>query len=50
VQNIIDKIIFLRIAEDREIEEYGKLQNQLKLEKIDTSIYHQLIEYFIYAN
>lgn len=50
VQNIIDKIIFLRIAEDREIEEYGKLQNQLKLEKIDTSIYHQLIEYFVYAD
>jgi hypothetical protein len=29
VQRIIDRIVFLRICEDRGIEDYGRLQNQL---------------------
>jgi adenine-specific DNA-methyltransferase len=30
VQNTIDRIIFLRIAEDRNVEQYGNLQNAIK--------------------
>jgi hypothetical protein len=30
VQHIIDRIIFLRIAEDRSVEPYGTLQDTLK--------------------
>jgi hypothetical protein len=35
VQQILDRIIFLRIAEDRGVEEYGRLQKLLKGDKID---------------
>lgn len=50
VQNLIDKIIFLRIAEDRDIEEYAKLQEICKLKTIDWSVYKQLLDYFSYAD
>lgn len=39
VQLIIDRIIFLRIAEDRGIEKYGKLRDLLKLAKHEKDKY-----------
>ncbi len=42
VQQTIDRIIFLRIAEDRGVEEYGKLQTALKGEVF----YHNLFSHF----
>ena len=46
VQKTIDKIIFLRIAEDRNMETYGTLQNLTKLE----NIYENLVKIFIKAD
>ncbi|MCR4421464.1 MAG: BREX-1 system adenine-specific DNA-methyltransferase PglX [Exilispira sp.] len=46
VQKIIDRIIFLRIAEDKDIEEYEQLFNITK----GTEIYKNLNEIFIKAN
>ena len=42
VQQTLDRIIFLRIAEDRGVEEYGRLQNLLKGE----DFYQNLLTYF----
>lgn len=42
VQQLIDRIIFLRIAEDRNVEEYGRLQNLLKSD----NYYQNLFQYF----
>lgn len=42
VQQLIDRIIFLRIAEDRNVEEYGRLQSLLKSD----NYYQNLFEYF----
>ncbi len=42
VQTILDRIIFLRIAEDREIERYGKLKEISEEEKV----YIKLLDYF----
>ena len=47
VQKIIDRIIFLRIAEDREIEAYARLQ---KLTADKTAIYPRLVEIFTQAD
>lgn len=38
VQKIIDRIIFLRIAEDRQMEEYSNLKNSVLKENIYTSL------------
>ncbi|MEA1987326.1 MAG: N-6 DNA methylase, partial [Candidatus Marinimicrobia bacterium] len=46
IQKIIDRIIFLRIAEDRNMETYGTVQNILKDEKI----YKNLVQIFIKAD
>lgn len=46
VQKVIDRIIFLRIAEDKEIEEYGQLLDLLK----GGNIYSKLNDIFIQAN
>ncbi len=46
VQQTIDRIIFLRIAEDRGVEDYGRLQSLLK----GDSIYHNLYQYFTEAD
>ncbi len=46
VQATIDRIIFLRICEDRDIEAYGKLQNLLDGE----NIYQKLTEFFKHAD
>ncbi|HEV2913277.1 MAG TPA: N-6 DNA methylase [Pyrinomonadaceae bacterium] len=46
VQRTLDRIIFLRICEDRGIEEYGRLQNLLK----GANIYAQLCILFHYAD
>jgi len=56
VQKIVDRIIFLRIAEDKGIEEYGALLNTLKKEGTPkenaskASIYIALVELFNKAN
>ena len=42
VQKILDRILFLRIAEDRYIEPYGRLKNIAK----SNNIYRELINYF----
>ena len=42
VQQTIDRIIFLRIAEDRGVEDYGRLKNSLKGE----GFYQNLFAYF----
>jgi len=47
VQKIVDRIIFLRIAEDKEIEEYGTL---LQICKQKSSIYTSLVRLFDRAN
>ncbi|TGL97887.1 Eco57I restriction-modification methylase domain-containing protein [Leptospira jelokensis] len=46
VQIIIDRIIFLRIAEDRNIESYGTLRDSIK----KPNVYHELNKLFINAN
>ncbi|RKX66338.1 hypothetical protein DRP44_04390, partial [candidate division TA06 bacterium] len=46
VQKIIDRIIFLRIAEDRQIEDYGKLQ----VLQNGTNVYGRLMEIFRHAD
>ncbi|MBN1915588.1 N-6 DNA methylase [Candidatus Dojkabacteria bacterium] len=46
VQKLIDRIIFLRIAEDRGLEEYGNLQNLIKYK----DSYKRLVEHFVVAN
>jgi type I restriction-modification system DNA methylase subunit len=42
VQRTIDRIVFLRICEDRGIEEYGRLQMQLN----GTNVYKRLVQLF----
>ena len=46
VQKIIDRIIFLRICEDRGIEEYGKLSKCVQ----GKEVYPRLVERFRYAD
>lgn len=46
VQKIIDRIIFLRICEDRGIEEYGQLLNHLN----GTNVYKRLLQIFTRAD
>src|SRR5665648_203508 len=46
VQTIIDRILFLRICEDRGIEDYG----QLKEKAAGKDVYKSLIEVFIHAD
>ncbi len=46
VQKIIDRIIFLRICEDRGIEEYG----QLKVKVEGKGVYKNLIDLFLHAD
>jgi Eco57I restriction-modification methylase/TaqI-like C-terminal specificity domain len=46
VQRIIDRTIFLRICEDRGIEQYGRLQALLN----GTNIYKRLVELFYHAD
>jgi hypothetical protein len=46
VQRIIDRIVFLRICEDRGIEEYGRLQTQLN----GTNVYKKLVQLFSQAD
>jgi type I restriction-modification system DNA methylase subunit len=46
VQRTIDRIVFLRICEDRGIEEYGRLQVQLN----GTNVYKRLIQLFSQAD
>jgi predicted type IV restriction endonuclease len=47
VQKIIDRIIFLRIAEDRHMEDYGRIQKLLETQK---TLYPQLIDLFVQAD
>lgn len=46
VQQTIDRLIFLRIAEDRKVEPYGQLQNLLKSGKEEGAFYKQLYTIF----
>ncbi len=46
VQRTIDRIVFLRICEDRGIEEYGRLQMQLN----GTNVYKRLVQIFSQAD
>jgi predicted type IV restriction endonuclease len=46
VQSILDRIIFLRIAEDRDIEPYGRLKTLSKV----TGVYSRLVEFFQLAD
>ncbi len=46
VQRTIDRIVFLRICEDRGIEEYGRLQMQLN----GTNVYRRLVQLFTQAD
>jgi hypothetical protein len=46
VQRTIDRIVFLRICEDRVIEEYGRLQMQLN----GTNVYRRLLQLFSQAD
>lgn len=46
IQKIIDRIIFLRITEDRQIEDYGKLQILLN----GTNTYRRLMEIFLHSD
>jgi type I restriction-modification system DNA methylase subunit len=46
VQRTIDRIVFLRICEDRGIEEYGRLQMQLN----GTNVYRRLLQLFTQAD
>jgi len=45
VQHTIDRIIFLRIAEDRNVEQYGDLRNAIK----NGDYYKNLLQYFYVA-
>lgn len=47
VQKIIDRIIFLRIAEDRHMEDYGRIQKLLEAQK---TLYPQLVDLFVQAD
>ena len=46
MQRTIDRIVFLRICEDRGIEEYGRLQTQLN----GTNVYKRLVQLFSQAD
>lgn len=46
VQKIIDRIIFLRIAEDKQIEEYGRLRAACEKKKDGTTVYKRLNQIF----
>ncbi|MDD3803181.1 MAG: N-6 DNA methylase [bacterium] len=46
IQKIIDRIIFLRIAEDRGMEEYGTLRKLSQNSETKFHIYAELIKYF----
>lgn len=46
VQRTIDRIVFLRICEDRGIEEYGRLQTKLN----GTNVYKRLVQLFSQAD
>ena len=46
IQKIIDRIIFLRIAEDRGMEEYGALRKLSQNSETKFHIYAELIKYF----
>lgn len=46
VQLTIDRIIFLRICEDRGVEEYGRLMTHMN----GANIYRRLLQYFRYAD
>ncbi|MFA0821563.1 MAG: Eco57I restriction-modification methylase domain-containing protein [Methanomethylovorans sp.] len=46
VQKIIDRIVFLRICEDRGIEEYGQLKSKAE----GKDVYKNLIELFLHAD
>ncbi len=46
VQQTIDRIIFLRIAEDRSVEPYGNLKHMIR----QGNFYHNLFDYFHYAD
>lgn len=46
VQRTIDRIVFLRICEDRRIEEYGRLQSLLN----GTNVYKRLVQLFSQAD
>ncbi|MBI4685363.1 MAG: Eco57I restriction-modification methylase domain-containing protein [Nitrospirae bacterium] len=46
VQRTIDRIIFLRICEDRGVEEYGKLMTLMN----GANVYRRLLEHFRYAD
>ena len=46
VQRTIDRLVFLRICEDRGIEEYGRLQVQLN----GTNVYKRLVQLFSQAD
>jgi adenine-specific DNA-methyltransferase len=52
VQKIIDRIIFLRIAEDRKMEEYGKLQGCVDAVKNGKygSVYEAIQQLFVQAD
>lgn len=50
VQKIIDRIVFLRIAEDKQIENYGELKNTLEKKGDNLSIYQRLCILFEKAN
>lgn len=41
VQQTIDRLIFLRIAEDRGVEQYGNLQHTIKQGDFYTNLFHQ---------
>jgi len=47
VQKVIDRIIFLRIAEDRHIEPYGRLQRLIEQK---THLYAELVKLFLQAD
>ncbi len=47
VQQIIDRIVFLRVCEDRKIEPHGKLE---QIVKSKGNIYENLHQYFIISN
>ncbi|MDD3802802.1 MAG: N-6 DNA methylase [bacterium] len=46
IQKIIDRIIFLRIAEDRGMEEYGALRKLSQNSETKFHIYAELVKYF----
>ncbi|MCK4330546.1 N-6 DNA methylase [candidate division WOR-3 bacterium] len=46
IQKIVDRIIFLRITEDRQIEDYGKLQILIN----GTNTYRRLMQVFLHSD